>query len=144
MGGQYKENWKRLTGQYTPNGPNASDPQDILRVQDGHLLSSSASGLPFLNVNNVFSASPYYAQPDDDLIVIRTSGTFDVILPLNPPSGKLYEIKDGAGDGCLVGVDKTIVPSGSNTIEFLFSTFPLTNCYQSWSVVWAGDTWRLI
>jgi len=144
MGGQYKENWKRLTGQWKPFGPTARDPKDILRVEDGLSLFSVNSGLPLLNVNNVFSASPYYAKPEDDLIVIRTSGNFDVVLPENPPSGKLYEIKDGAGDGCFVGVTKQILPSGSNSIEFIFSSFPLSNCYQSWSVVWAGDTWRLI
>lgn len=144
MGGQFRENWKRLTGQRAPMGPTARDPKDILRVEDGNLLFAVNSGLPLLNVVNVFTASPYYAKPEDDLIVIRTSGNFDVVLPLNPPSGKLYEIKDGAGDGCLGGVLKQILPSGSNAIEFIFSSFPLSNCYQSWSTVWAGDTWRLI
>lgn len=144
MSKQFRENWKRMTGQFKPKGPTASDPADLVRVEDGVNLFATTSGLPFLNVTTVFTASPYYAKADDDLIVIRTSGNFDVVLPLNPPSGKLYEIKDGAGDACVGGVTKQIVASGANQIEFLFSSFPLSNCNQSWSIVWADNTWRLI
>lgn len=145
MPGQFRENWKRLTGQLTPKGPSAMEDGDIVRVEDLSALMITSTGIPLFNVTNVETASPYYAQETDDLVVILTSGSFDVVLPFEPSVGNLFEIKDGAGDGCSAGVVKQIIPSGSDSIEGIFTSFPLSNCYQSWSLIYAGSgLWRLV
>ncbi len=62
MGGQFRENWKRLTNQFTPkNIPTAMDEKDVLRVED---------------VNGLANLTP----SDGTLLV--GSGTSWVTLPL--------------------------------------------------------------
>jgi hypothetical protein len=147
MSGAFRENWKRLSNRFPPNASaSAMDPKDILRVEDAALFGGSG----IYTVTEVNDAGGLaYAPGGDkarfDLVIITASGNFDVVLPLNPLVGKLYEIKDGAGDGCIGGVVKQILPSGSNSIEGIFTSFPLDNCYQSWSLIFAGGgIWRLV
>jgi len=145
MSGQFRENWKRLAGHILPKGPTAVDPQDMVRVEDLTALVTIGTGIPFWRVTNVESDSPYHVQLESDLVVILVSGDYDIILPLDPPVGKRYEIKDGIGDGCDPSTIKRIVPTGTNTIEDIFTEFEIFNCYMSWSLIFAGSgIWRLV
>jgi len=126
--------------------PSAMEPKDILRVEDAGLFGGSG----IHRVTNLTSpASPGSAVAPGaneaifDLIVIRVSGDYDVILPEAPLVGKRYDIKDGAGDGFTSS--KNIIPSGLDTIEGVYNTFPLSNNFQSWSLVYVGgNIWRLV
>ena len=147
MSGPFKENWKRLSNRYRPNTqPTAMDPKDILRFEDAALIGGSG----IHRVTNLTSPSspgsavaPGGNEAVFDLVIIRVSGDYDVILPEAPLVGKRYDIKDGAGDGFTSS--KNIIPSGFDTIEGLFNTFPLSNNFQSWSLVYAGgNIWRLV
>lgn len=148
MGGQFRENYKRLANKLPPlSTPTAMDNKDLVRVEDLSVLAVAGSGL--YRVTNLTSGTqavaPGSGEAVFDLVVIRVSGDYDVVLPQSPITGKRYEIKDGAGDGCLSGTTKRILASGTNTIEGIFTEFPLSNCYQSWSLIYAGeDLWRLV
>jgi len=145
MGGQFRENWKRLTNQILPKtSPNALEDKDIVRVED---LAGLVGASGIYRVTNLTTAGPTVAIGGDeaifDLVVIRVSGDYDVILPEEPLVGKRYEIKDGAGDG--FSSNKRIVPTGLDLIEGIFTEFPLFNNYQSWSFIYAGENiWRLV
>lgn len=149
MGKDFKDNWKRLANKRPPvTIPTAMEDKDILRFEDLAALGF-VSGSGVYRVTELFGPGPQVArggsEPIFELIIIRESGSFDAVLPFNPIQGKRYEIKDGAGDGCLPGVTKRILPSGSNTIEDIFTEFPLSNCYQSWSLIFDGSgIWRLV
>ena len=143
MGSIFKENWKRAAKK---NIVSAVDDHDLVRVEDLALLGATTSGV--YRVTNLTDAGPTVApgatEQIFELVVILSSGNYDVILPDNAIVGKRYEIKDGAGDGCL-GVTKQILPTGLHSIEGIFTSFPLNNCYQSWSFIYAGNNiWRLV
>ncbi|MHA2066461.1 MAG: hypothetical protein ACXABY_18985 [Candidatus Thorarchaeota archaeon] len=145
MGRDFRHNWKRLGDKILPKTPTASAPNDMVRVEDLNLLAGSG----VYRVTNLFGPTPGFAPGSGEtvfeLVVIRVSGNYDVVLPNNPIRGKRYEIKDGVGDGCVPGVTKQILPSGSDTIEDIFTSFPLSNCYQSWSLIYDGSgIWRLV
>ena len=147
MSGPFKENWKRLSNRFPPNSSaSAMDPKDILRVEDAGLFGGSGIyTVTLVDGPDTFAFAPGGQEARFDLVVITASGDYDVILPLEPLTGKRYEIKDGAGDGCLAGVTKRILPSGSDSIEGIFSSFPLSNCFQSWSLIYQGSgLWRLV
>ena len=142
MGSIWQENYRRSAKQRSVS---AIDDHDLVRIED---LEALTGGSGIYRVTNLTTASPQIAPGGDeevfDLVVIRVSGDYDVILPEDALVGKRYEIKDGAGDGCL-GVTKRIVPTGLHTIEGIFTDFPLSNCYQSWSLIYAGENiWRLV
>lgn len=142
MGSIWKENWKRGAKK---SSVSAFDDHDLVRVEDLDLLGI---GSGIYRVTNLTTPGPTIALGGDeeifDLVVIRVSGDYDVVLPENALIGKRYEIKDGVGDGCL-GINKRILPTGLHTIEGLFTEFPLNNCYQSWSLIYAGENiWRLV
>jgi len=143
VGSIWQENYRRGAKQRSVS---AMDDHDLLRVEDILLLGLGGSGV--YRVTNLTAASPQIAPGGDEavfeLVVIAVSGNYDVVLPTDALVGKRYEIKDGAGDGCL-GTTKRIVASGTQTIEGIFTDFPLNNCYQSWSLIYAGsDIWRLV
>jgi hypothetical protein len=148
MSGPFKENWKRLSNRFKPNTlPTAMDPKDILRFEDAAALGTGSGVYTVTEVGGPGTVG--YAPGGDearfDLVVIAASGSYDVVLPEAPLVGKRYEIKDGVGDGCLPGVVKQIIPSGVDTIEGIFSSFLLSNCYQSWSLIYQGSgLWRLV
>lgn len=159
MGFVHKDNLKRLTG---VRDTKAFDPKDIILVRD--LFSNDGSitinpvfgegislegggGSGIYRVTNLVNASPAFAPGGDEaafeLVVITVSGDYDVVLPEDPIVGKRYEIKDGAGDGFISS--KNIIPSGLDRIEGIFTSFPLSNNYQSWSLIYAGSNiWRLV
>jgi len=148
MGSEFRENWKRLSNRVPPNTePTAMGDKDVVRVED---LAVLAPGSGLYRVTNLTSpASPATGLAPGgneaifDLVVIRVSGDYDVLLPETPLIGKRYEIKDGAGDGFTSS--KNIIPSGVDTIEGIFSSFPLSNNFQSWSLIYAGENiWRLV
>ncbi len=143
MGSIWKENWKRGARK---NSVSALDDHDLIRLED---LLGLTGGSGIYRVVNLTDPSPVTAEGGDeevfDLVVIRVSGNYDVILPGNAIVGKRYEIKDGAGDGCLGGVTKQILLTSPDLIEGIFSSFPINNCYQSWSLIYAGENiWRLV
>ncbi len=122
------------------------DDHDLDRREE---LLSLTCGRDIERVINLTGASPATVVGGDeevfDLVVIRVSGDYDVVLPGNAIIGKRYEIKDGAGDGCLGGVTKQILLTSPHLIEGIFTSFPLNNCYQSWSLIYAGENiWRLV
>lgn len=137
MSRQFRENWKRLSNRLTPKGPSAMDATDIVRVED----LTGLSGTPLMNVTIVTTPSPYTMSNEEDLIVIQVSGDFTVNLPPTPLVGQVHDIKDGVGDGFTTS---KIIDGNGNTIEDIFTDFPLSNNYQSWTVVWNGTVWNLI
>jgi len=147
VGGIWKENWKRGARQRSVS---AVDPFDLLRVEDIALLGlDGGGGSGIYRVTNLSSPSPQVAPGGDeailDLVVIALAGDYDVVLPSGSLVGKRYEIKDGFGDGCAGGVTKQILTAGNDTIEGTFTSFPLNNCFQSWSLIYAGSNiWRLV
>lgn len=143
MGSIWKENYRRAAKK---NSVSATDGFDLLRVED---IAGLGAGSGVYRVTHLTAAGPQVAPGATDeifeFVIIEATGSYDVVLPDNALDGKRYEIKDGAGDGCLGSVNKRILTTGSQTIEGLFTEFPLSNCYQSWSVIYAGgDIWRLV
>jgi len=147
MSGPFKENWKRLANRFPPNSSaSAMDAKDILRVEDAAFFGGSGVyRVTEVSGPGTVGYAPGGQEARFDFVIITASGDYDVVLPEAPIVGKRYEIKDGAGDGCLVGVTKQIVPSGADSIEGIFTSFPLSNCYQSWSLIYQGSgLWRLV
>lgn len=137
MGEQYRENYRRMLGKRYEA---ASDHPDLVTVQDLVNLQVG-SGLPPYRVKNIDASGSYTLEESDDLVVLRASGDFNVTLPTNPPIGTRMEIKDGAGDGA--SATKRIFPGPGDAID-IWSYWDIYAAYQSWSLIWAGDVWRLV
>lgn len=154
MPGFFKENWKRLANRWPPrNTASATDPKDVVRVEDMDAALSEIEvggggfGSGLFRVTNYTEPTIGYAIGGDEAVmemhVIHAGGDYDMIMPYNPLIGKRYEVKDGAGDGCYV--TKNVVASGDNSIEGVWQSFPLDNCYQSWTLIFQGSgIWRLV
>jgi len=143
MGSIWQENYRRSAKQ---NSVGAMDDHDLLRLEDIIALGLGGSGV--YRVTNLTTAvtvvAPGSTEAIFEFVVMAASGSYDVVLPTDALVGKRYEIKDGAGDGCS-GATKRIVASGTQLIEGILPEFPLSNCYQSWSFIYAGsDIWRLV
>lgn len=145
MAGQFRENWKRMANKYPPlQTPTAMEGKDLVRVED---LAGLAGGSGIYRVTNLTTPTsgiaPGGTEAIFELVVIAVSGDYDVALPLEPIVGKRYEVKDGIGDGFTS--TKRIIPIPPDTIEGIFTSFPLSNNFQSWSLIYAGSNiWRLV
>lgn len=145
MAGQFRENWKRMANKLPPlQIPTALEDKDLVRVED---IAGLSGGSGIYRVTNLTTPTPANApgaaQAVFEMVVIQVSGNYDVILPSDPLVGKRYEIKDGVGDG--FSTTKRIVMTAPDLIEGLFTDFPLSNNFQSWSLIYAGsNVWRLV
>jgi len=137
MGQQYRENYRRMLGKRYEA---AADNPDLVTVEDLVNLQIG-SGLPPYRVKNINASGTYTLEESDDLVVMRASGDYALTLPTNPPVGTRVEIKDGAGDGATA--TKRIYPAGGTTIDG-FTYWYFYASLQSWSLIWAGDTWKLV
>jgi hypothetical protein len=111
MAGQFRENWKRLTGQLTPKGPTAIDAQDVVRIEDLGAIFT-ASGV--VTVSGIPSSGDLLVGGNGIWTILSSGDAGQVLTVVDGALGWATPTGDGAGAGALGPGDVTI--SGDLTV----------------------------
>lgn len=106
------------------------------------IVNAQQNNISSQNTVRVVSASPDSMSSSDGIVIVNlnVAGPSTVYLPAVPQTGRLYTIKDGAGDASLNNI--TIVPI-VGTIDGNLS-FLLTTDYSAVTLVFDGTNWNVI
>jgi predicted small lipoprotein YifL len=104
------------------------------------LVTSGASGTTLTSIDN--TDSPYLVSNTDSVILCTsTAGVITVLLPSGAPTGKIYTIKDAAGNADTNNI--TIQGGGGELVDGVASY--LLDTPREWAVVvFDGTNWQVI
>ena len=108
---------------------------------DGRNMLNVGLGLPLNPVRVVTAAGAVTVSATDSIVVVnKTVGAATTVNLPAGVTGRVYTIKDGAGDALLNNITLTPV---AGTIDGA-STYPMNLNYQAVTVVYNGTEWNVI